>query len=317
MTEKENLSKDSREFSPEDLPDIVLEENKKVDIGAQNNSKLFLDDVIHFNDLPKVLKHHILEKRVKGELPENKNLFSKYEILKDYADSISSEDVDKIFERAKEEKIHFDDLPKIWQEHILKRRADEVHPMPTNRTLFSRAEILEATSDEKSFTSPTAVNNIFERAKKQKINLNDLPKSWQEILSGPRNKFTNVTIEDLKTRGASEEDIANYFERAKKEKIAMADLPEEWRKILEPENKFTNVTIEDLKTRGASEEDIAKIKTGAYRKKTEEREIEKLKEEITEKMAVEPKELEANVDKAEEQTVKKPSLWSRFKSLWK
>jgi hypothetical protein len=200
MNEHESFSKTEHDDSPEGLPEIILEENKKVvDVDVRDN-------VIHFNDLPKIWQEHILKRKAEGKLMENKNIFSKDEILK-------------------------------------------------------------ATSDENSFTSSKDVDKIFERAKKEKIPFDDLPKSWQEFFSGPENIFTNVTIEDLRKRGA-DEDI------------------------------------------------ITKIKMGVYRNRDEERKIAELKEEVTKKMAVEPKELEANVDKDEEQTVKKPSLWSRFKSLW-
>jgi len=70
-------------------------------------------------------------------------------------------------EMVVQDTIHFNDLPKIWQEHILKRQAGGF--LAKNKMIFTKDEILEATADKSSFSSPLAVNNVFERIKKEKI----------------------------------------------------------------------------------------------------------------------------------------------------
>jgi len=188
--------------------------------------------------------------------------------------------------------IHFNDLPKIWQDHILKRRATKKIPkpgeetilpeydtlLPVNKNLFSRAEILEAVSDENSFTPSALVDKLFERAKK--------------------------------------------------EKIAMSDLPEVWRKILEPKHKFGNVTIEELKRRGKNNPDIIadieKIKSGFYRQNKEIEKIAELKNDIAENavssMIGQPAEWqksEVGADLTDKPEASKTGWWSKIKSWLK
>ncbi len=127
-------------------------------------------------------------------------------------------------EMVVQDTIHFNDLPKIWQEHILKRQAGGF--LAKNKMIFTKDEILEATADKSSFSSPLAVNNVFERIKKEKIPLDYLPKKWRDILE-PKNKFSNITIEELKKAGASMADIEKIktgFYRQNKEIEKIAEL---------------------------------------------------------------------------------------------
>jgi len=103
--------------------------------------------------------------------------------------------------------IDFSELPKIWQQHILERK--KAGYLPENKNTFTKYEILKASSDEESFTSSAVIDKLFDRIKKEKIDLADLPKEWREILKGDKNinVFDNVTVEYLLRRGALPEDI--------------------------------------------------------------------------------------------------------------
>lgn len=119
--------------------------------------------------------------------------------------------------------INFADLPRIWQEHILKRKAEG--KLPSDKNTFTKREILKASGDKTSFTPTEIVGKVFDRVKKEKINLVDLPLKWQEILNKEKASgniaFDNVTVEYLLRRGARSEDINKIRERiAKKKELA-------------------------------------------------------------------------------------------------
>lgn len=103
------------------------------------------------------------------------------------------------------EMIHFDELPKSWQEHILQRQ--EGGYLPKDKMTFTKDEILQATSDEKSFTSSAVIDKLFDRINKDKVDFDLLPKVWQEKLESI-NKFGNITVDYLKKKGATDADIA-------------------------------------------------------------------------------------------------------------
>ncbi len=115
--------------------------------------------------------------------------------------------------------INISDLPKIWQEHIAKRKAEG--KLPAEQNSFDKFEILRAASSEQSFTSSEIIDKIFDRVAKEKIDLKDLPKEWQDFLRkdpGFGNAFDNVTVEYLLSRGARAEDIAKVRERIAQKK---------------------------------------------------------------------------------------------------
>jgi|GEM_PF-6317371 len=102
------------------------------------------------------------------------------------------------------ETIHFDELPKSWQKHILKRQEEGY--LPKDKLTFTKAEILKAASSEDSFTPSETIGKLFERIDKEKIDFDLLPKIWQEKLQSI-NKFGNITVDYLKKKGAKDSDI--------------------------------------------------------------------------------------------------------------
>ena len=121
--------------------------------------------------------------------------------------------------------ISFSDLPKIWQEHILKRKAEG--KLSLDKNSFTRFEILQASSAADSFTESTVVDKLFDRIKKEKIDWVDLPVEWQKVLAkgkAPVNTFfDNVTVEFLLQRGARPEDIDKIRKQVAKKKQKLAE----------------------------------------------------------------------------------------------
>lgn len=112
--------------------------------------------------------------------------------------------------------IHFNDLPIVWQKHVLKRKEGGF--LPLERDVFSKQEILDATVDPTSWTDPKVVDKVFIRAKKSKIPFDILPAKWQEILTKNYQKeietFGDVTVEALEKNEASPEDIKTLQRKA-------------------------------------------------------------------------------------------------------
>lgn len=100
--------------------------------------------------------------------------------------------------------INFKDLPKEWQDHVRQRQADGY--MPKDKMEFTKFEILSATANKESFTPSAVVDKLFERVDKEKIAFNYLPQEWQKALESI-NKFDNITVDYLKKKGATDENI--------------------------------------------------------------------------------------------------------------
>jgi len=120
------------------------------------------------------------------------------------------------FSTNSSETIRFKDLPIIWQRHIIKRKVDNF--LPIDKNIFTKAEILEATANEKSWTDPLVVDKVFTRAKKERIPFSVLPPKWQEILRKKHSQeidtFDDITIEILVKNGATEKDLETLKKRA-------------------------------------------------------------------------------------------------------
>lgn len=119
-------------------------------------------------------------------------------------------------------KIKFKDLPLIWQEHVLKRRAEGF--LPASQDTFTRKEIVEAAADPTSYTDPHIIDKVFNRAELMKIPFDVLPQKWQEILKPIYQKeietFGNVTVQELVDNGATDEDISTLQKLAGEKTIA-------------------------------------------------------------------------------------------------
>ena len=143
-------------------------------------------------------------------------------------------DNDQLTEEDSSETIHFNDLPLIWQKHVLKRKEEKF--LPVDQDTFNKQEILAATVSPDSWTDPKVVDKVFERAKKEKIPFDLLPKKWQEILLPLYQKeietFGDVTIEALEKNGASAEDIKTLQTKAQ-ELSRISDLKQQ---LAIPEN---------------------------------------------------------------------------------
>lgn len=126
------------------------------------------------------------------------------------------------------ELINLNDLPVSWQEHIKGRQAGGF--ISPDKNTFTKAEIIKATKSPDSYTPDNLIDKVFARAKKEKINFEDLPSSWQEKLKD-ENIFGNFTVEYLKQRGALDKDIERVKAGVQAKKVET--LKEEIRKTQE------------------------------------------------------------------------------------
>jgi hypothetical protein len=133
-----------------------------------------------------------------------------------------------------DESIYIQDLPVSWREHIAKRKKEGF--LPADKNIFSRYELLKASSAEDSFTPSWIVDKIFARVKKEKIDFEDLPQVWQERLKD-ENIFGNFTVEYLKERGALDKDIATIKAAAEARRVDQIkqDIKETTTPFLSPE----------------------------------------------------------------------------------
>lgn len=116
-----------------------------------------------------------------------------------------------------DETIKFEDLPIIWQEHINQRKAGGF--LRADKNIFTKQELLRASSAETSFTPSAIVDKVFARINKEKIDFVDLPPAWQERLKN-ENTFGNFTVEYLKKLGALDKDIVKIKADAEAKKVA-------------------------------------------------------------------------------------------------
>lgn len=134
------MTTESEKFASEtELPEVILAEGSetfhvdplgRADRDMDKLVKILASEMdygsgvgefIEIKDLPLSWQKHIEKRKADGFLAENKNSFTKAEIIRATTDPDSytpSNLVDKVFARVKKEKIDFDDLPTAWQERL-------------------------------------------------------------------------------------------------------------------------------------------------------------------------------------------------------
>ena len=143
------------------------------------------------------------------ELPPMKGIF--------FGGSDVAVESQSLAEPPLDETIKFEDLPIIWQEHINQRKAGGF--LRADKNIFTKQELLRASSAETSFTPSAIVDKVFARINKEKIDFVDLPPAWQERLKN-ENTFGNFTVEYLKKLGALDKDIVKIKADAEAKKVA-------------------------------------------------------------------------------------------------